>query len=213
MLLQRSKSSLTAVRNSVLTASQGTCGTGGDFCSGPGCQLGFGPACDGNQPATGKDTSAIPRPKFGSVPYGANIAHCAVLGKVALTFDDGPYIYTKDMLDLLKRNNVHATFFLVGNNGGKGQINNPAAGYVPIVQRMIADGHQIGSHSWSHQDLQAATPAQRRSQIINNEIALADILGVLPTYFRPPYTNCDAACLSDLGALGYHVVRRLILMH
>lgn len=132
-------------------------------------------------------------------------------GKVALTFDDGPYIYTTEMLDLLKRNNVRATFFIVGNNGGKGQINDPKTGYPAIIQRMIAEGHQVASHSWSHQDLNAATPAQRRAQILNNEIALNDILGVIPTYFRPPMTRCGADCYNDLRSFGYHVVSLYVI--
>jgi peptidoglycan/xylan/chitin deacetylase (PgdA/CDA1 family) len=143
---------------------------------------------------------------FGGVPYGVDISHCSVTGKVALTFDDGPYIYTAELLDLLKRNGVRATFFLVGNNAGKGQISDPRSGYIPIIQRMVADGHQIGSHTWSHQDLNALSPEQRRAQIINNEIALNSILGVIPTYFRPPYTRCDGACYGELRSLGYHVV-------
>jgi peptidoglycan/xylan/chitin deacetylase (PgdA/CDA1 family) len=170
------------------------------------CQLSFGPGCDGNQRPAGGDTSGIPRPTFGNVPYGVDISHCSVNGKVALTFDDGPYIYTVELLDLLKRNNVRATFFIVGNNAGKGQINDPKSGYVPIIQRMVADGHQVGSHTWSHADLNALNPQQRRDQIINNEIALNGVLGVIPTYFRPPYTRCSADCYNDLKSLGYHVV-------
>jgi peptidoglycan/xylan/chitin deacetylase (PgdA/CDA1 family) len=168
--------------------------------------LSFGPACDGNQTPAGSDTSKIPRPTFGNVPYGVDISHCSVTGKVALTFDDGPYIYTTELLDLLKSNNVRATFFVVGNNGGKGHINDPSTGYIPIIQRMIADGHQVASHTWSHQDLTAITPDQRRAQIVNNEIALNSILGVIPTYFRPPLTRCDATCYGDLKSFGYHVV-------
>jgi peptidoglycan/xylan/chitin deacetylase (PgdA/CDA1 family) len=127
-----------------------------------------------------------------------------------LTFDDGPYIYTPELLDTLKRNNVSATFFIVGNNAGKGQVSDPKSGYRPIIQRMISDGHQVGSHTWSHQDMNAITPQQRRAQIINNEIALVSILGVIPTYFRPPYTRCGADCYSDLGSLGYHVVSQAL---
>lgn len=143
---------------------------------------------------------------FGSVPYGASISHCTVNGKVALTFDDGPYIYTSELLDILKKNNVKATFFVVGNNGGKGQIELESSGYPSIIQRMYAEGHQIGSHSWSHQDMSAITSQQRHDQIIRNEMALVDILGFFPTYFRPPYTRCPDDCLADLGKLGYHVV-------
>ncbi|KAK3385533.1 hypothetical protein B0H63DRAFT_510320 [Podospora didyma] len=152
------------------------------------------------------DFAAPKRPTFGNVPYGVGISHCSVTGKVALTFDDGPYIYTTELLDLLKQNNVRASFFVVGNNAGKGRINDPSSGYAPIIQRMIADGHQVGSHTWSHQDLNAATREQRRAQIIHNEIALNSILGVIPTYFRPPYTRCAGECLDDLKSWGYHVV-------
>lgn len=192
--------------NFLLSISKGTCGTGIAFCGAPGCQLSFGPACDGNQTPTGSDTSKVPRPGFGNVPYGVDISHCSVKGKVALTFDDGPYLYTTELLDLLKSNSVRATFFVVGNNGGKGHINDPSSGYPAIIRRMIADGHQVASHTWSHQDLNAATADQRRAQIINNEIALNSILGVIPTYFRPPNTRCGPDCYNDLKSFGYHVV-------
>ncbi|KAK8080231.1 polysaccharide deacetylase [Apiospora hydei] len=191
---------------SLCCSSAGVCGTGASYCSSPDCQLSFGPACDGNQVPPGSDTSRVPRPRFGSVTYGVSLNHCAAgtNGKVALTFDDGPYIYTSELLDLLKKNNVRATFFVVGNNGGKGQVEQGS--YPAIIQRMYKDGHQIGSHSWSHQDLGAITPQQRRDQILRNEFALVDILGFFPTYFRPPYTSCPDGCVKDLSDLGYHIV-------
>ena len=63
---------------------------------------------------------------------------------VALTFDDGPYVYTPALLDILAANNAKATFFVVGDNGGKGQIQDPSTGYPAIIRRMIAEGHQVG---------------------------------------------------------------------
>ncbi|KAK6828325.1 polysaccharide deacetylase [Apiospora arundinis] len=188
---------------SLCCSSAGVCGTGTSFCASPDCQLSYGPACDGNQVPPGSDTSRVPRPRFGAVPYGASITHCTVNGKVALTFDDGPYVYTADLLDLLKKNSVRATFFVVGNNGGKGQVEQGS--YPAIIQRMYKDGHQIGSHSWSHQDLGAVTAQQRRDQILRNEVAFVDILGFFPTYFRPPYTSCPDGCVKDLNDLGYHI--------
>lgn len=190
---------------SLCCSSAGVCGTGADYCSSPDCQLSYGPACDGNQVPPGSDTSRVPRPRFGSVPYGASITHCTTNGKVALTFDDGPYVYTSDLLDLLKKTNIRATFFVVGNNGGKGQVEQGSS-YPAIIQRMYKDGHQIGSHSWSHQDLGAITAQQRRDQILRNEVAFVDILGFFPTYFRPPYTSCPDGCTKDLNDLGYHIV-------
>ncbi|ERS97434.1 hypothetical protein HMPREF1624_05601 [Sporothrix schenckii ATCC 58251] len=187
-------------------SAAGVCGTGGAFCVAPACQISAGPACDGNQTPNGADTSKVPRPLVGSIPYGIDISHCTVNGKVAITFDDGPYLYTGALLDILKNNNVTATFFVVGNNGAKGMINDPTTGYPAILRRMVADGHQIGSHTWSHQDLSAVTAAQRKDQIVKNEIALADVLGVFPTYLRPPYTRWNQDALNDLKTYGYHVL-------
>jgi peptidoglycan/xylan/chitin deacetylase (PgdA/CDA1 family) len=139
------------------------------------------------------------------VPYGVNIVNCTVPGKLALTLDDGPYLYTSQVLDILKAANVSATFFVVANNGGKGEIDitNP---YPSIIRRMILEGHQVGSHSFSHQDLSTCTAQQRHDQIVKNERVLANILGFFPAYLRPPYYDCSVACYTDLLALGYHVV-------
>jgi hypothetical protein len=90
-------------------------------------------------------------------------------------------------------------------------------GYPAIIQRMHAAGHQIGSHTWGHQDLGSnaaaqtmdeLTRAQRLDQMYYNEIALNDILGFFPTYMRPPFSDCDSAsgCETDMATLGYHVI-------
>ncbi|KAL1872767.1 hypothetical protein VTK73DRAFT_1373 [Phialemonium thermophilum] len=176
-----------------------------DFCTAPNCQLSFGPACDGNKKPTGPDTSDIPRPVFSPVPFGLILTDCLVTGMMALTFDDGPYKYTSEILDVLKRNKVPATFFVVGTNSGKGQIQDPATGYPAIVRRMVAEGHQVRSHTWSHQSLVTLSNEQIVDQIIKNEIALASILGFIPTYFRPPYTQWPQAAIEILLSLGYHV--------
>lgn len=71
---------------------------------------------------------------------------------------------------------------------------------------MHAEGHQIASHTWSHQNASQLTTAQYRNQIIWNEIAINSILGFFPTYMRPPYSICERACQDILSDLGYHVV-------
>ena len=63
------------------------------------------------------------------------------LKKVYLTFDDGPSIYTKDILDILKRYNVKATFFVTGMNSGQ---------YGEYYQKILDDGHALGIHTYSH---------------------------------------------------------------
>ncbi|KXJ86151.1 hypothetical protein Micbo1qcDRAFT_168747, partial [Microdochium bolleyi] len=144
-------------------------------------------------PPPGRDTSNVARPKLGNVPYGPNIKSCTVPGKVALTFDDGPYTYTGQLLDTLAKEKVKATFFLNGNNMG-GLISDPKNGWRDVVKRMFNEGHHIGSHSYTHANFDKISTQQRREEIINNEIAIADILGVFPTYFRPPFTACDRGC-------------------
>lgn len=186
-------------------SSGGFCGTGGEYCTSPGCQLPYGPACHGNITPEGADTSDVSRPKFGKVPYGVDITACTTPGTMALSFDDGPYHYTDELLNLLKKNGVVATFYVTGMNGAKGAINDPSTENPDLLRRMLADGHQIGSHSWSHEDMQAVSAEERHNQIIKNEIALADLFGFFPTYYRPPYTSCGGECMSELASLGYHV--------
>ena len=77
------------------------------------------------------------------VPVGTVITSCTVPGTVALTFDDGPYIYTPAVLDTLLQNNIKATFFVNGQNWA--DIN--SADSQASVRRAIAEGHQVGSHS------------------------------------------------------------------
>ncbi|KZL63549.1 chitin deacetylase [Colletotrichum incanum] len=148
-------------------------------------------------------TRDLDRPRFGNVPYGVDITHCTVDGKVALTFDDGPGEYTEKVLDTLEKNgNIKATFFLVGTNGNNG-VANPA--YTPLLKRMLGAGHQLASHSWSHKDFNTISRDQQVDELVKNEEIFAKTLGIVPTYFRPPYTHCDDKCISTLNDLSYHV--------
>ncbi|KAI8293444.1 chitin recognition protein [Colletotrichum sp. SAR11_240] len=184
-------------------SASGWCGQGPDYCNSPDCQISYGPACDGNQRPSGLDTSNDARPKLGSVPYGGvGIYNCVNDGDVAITYDDGPYLYTDGMLDAFKAHGAVATWFITGNNIGKGMIN---ANYVSTIQRMIAEGHQVASHTWSHENLDSLTLSQRKNQMVYNEIAFTDILGFYPTYMRPPYSICGSECQGQMADLGYHI--------
>ena len=93
---------------------------GTEYCAAPGCQFNYGPACDDNTIPSGTNTSSVARPHLGSVLYGgAGIYDCTVEGTIAITYDDGPYIYTEHILDVLKSYSAKATFFITGNNNGK----------------------------------------------------------------------------------------------
>ncbi|KAL0932037.1 chitin recognition protein [Colletotrichum truncatum] len=184
-------------------SSAGWCGTGPEYCSAPDCQISYGPACDGNKKPNGPDTSNDARPKRGSVPYGGlGIYSCVKDGDIAITFDDGPYKYTAAMLDAFKAHGAVATWYITGNNIGKGMIN---VAYRDVIKRMVAEGHQIASHTWSHENLDQMTLSQRKNQMVYNEIAFTDILGFYPTYMRPPFSICGTECQGQMADLGYHI--------
>lgn len=128
-------------------------------------------------------------------------------GTVALTFDDGPSPFTRTILDLLARYNATATFFVNGDNYGRGRIDDPSRPWPALLRRMHAAGHQIGSHGWRHIDLSAVSAEARLDEVLRLEEGLTAVLGFYPTYFRPPFGTCDTPeCQADLGGLGYHVV-------
>ncbi|KAH8681037.1 hypothetical protein BX600DRAFT_429009 [Xylariales sp. PMI_506] len=145
------------------------------------------------------------RPKAGSAQYGSVITGCTVPDRVALTFDDGPGPYTKDLLALLDSHGARATFFVNGNNM-MGPIIDPSSEAAAVLKETHAGGHQIGSHTWSHADLGSLSTAQRVEEMEKLEEALTSIIGVSPTYMRPPYLSCADDCVSDLADMGYHVV-------
>jgi peptidoglycan/xylan/chitin deacetylase (PgdA/CDA1 family) len=99
-----------------------------------------------------------------------------------------------------------ATFFITGVNRGKGHIEDPGTGYPATIMRMHSEGHQIGSHSWSHEDLRNVSSQGRQDQIVKLETALVSILGFFPTYLRPPFTKWNDDVLADIQKFGYHNV-------
>lgn len=122
---------------------------------------------------------------------------------MAITYDDGPYSYTQELLELLDQYSAKATFFVVGNNLGKGAIDETES-WRSVIRNMDSKGHQIASHTWSHQNLDSITSEQRYDQMVKNEMAIRNIIGKYPTYMRPPYSACDTTgCQADLQALGY----------
>ncbi|EED13133.1 chitin deacetylase, putative [Talaromyces stipitatus ATCC 10500] len=183
----------------------GYCGMTAAHCKSPDCQIGWG-TCDADKVPQGLPTKEIQRPQNGPVPYGEVIVTCKTSYTFAMTFDDGPNEFTRDLLDLLDKYKAKATFFVTGVNSGKGQIDDFSRPWGSLIQRMHYSGHQIASHTWSHQDLTAVSREQRHQQILKNEAALRNILGGFPTYMRPPYSKCDHACLRDVEQLGYHVI-------
>ncbi|EHY60051.1 chitin deacetylase [Exophiala dermatitidis NIH/UT8656] len=182
-------------------------GTGKEYCAVPNtCQSEFG-RCDSDATPAGYNTSADDRSLTGDVAYGGIVSNCRLPKVIALTYDDGPSENTEELLDLLKEANAHATFFVSGNNNGKGAIDQTPR-WTDAIKRMAEEGHQIASHGWSHADLDRTPSDGRKLEMVKNERALSNILNKYPTYMRPPYLRCnnETGCLRDMRALGYHVV-------
>ena len=98
---------------------------------------------------------------------------------VALTFDDGPSPRcTPQLLDGLKARNVHATFFVVGCQ----VVKDP-----DIVERMAAEGHQVGNHSYDHKELDKLSLREAAEDMQKNDVLLCQLLGEGDYWVRPPY--------------------------
>ncbi|TFA98046.1 putative peptidoglycan-N-acetylglucosamine deacetylase [Trichoderma ghanense] len=185
----------------------GYCGTTQEYCSG-GCQLLYSHACNTQIPPAGGSTEDVSRRFVGDVPYAATITDCTTPGVVALTFDDGPYTFTNDLLDILDDYGVKATFFITGNNRGKGSIDNEDLPWPDVLRRMHSARHQLASHTWTHRNLSGVDMETQRTEMIYNEMAFRNIFGFFPTYMRPPFLECSlrTGCIETLESLGYHII-------
>lgn len=100
-------------------------------------------------------------------------------GQVALTFDDGPdEQWTPQILDILKRENVPATFFIIGQNGQA----NPG-----LVKRIVAEGHDIGNHSYTHPNLGEIPGRLTELELNATERLVESLTGRSTRLFRAPY--------------------------
>jgi len=125
--------------------------------------------------------------------------------KFVLTFDDGPDPHwTPLILDILKKYHVHATFFLIGQNAEA----NPG-----LVDRILREGNEIGSHTYTHPNLGLASPQQVKLELNATQRLIEAITGRSTTLFRPPYNAdsspvdiADIAPLEIAEHMGYNVV-------
>ncbi|MFE0187165.1 polysaccharide deacetylase family protein [Streptomyces sp. NPDC058989] len=139
-----------------------------------------GKATDGKA-SDGKDTAA------GGVD-------CAKAKCVALTFDAGPSENTARLLDILKKEKVHATFFMLGKNH---VAKRPAE-----VKRIDAEGHELANHTWSHQILTEIAPEEAKRELSRLQDAVRKITGKTPRLMRPPQGRTDgevSKISKDLG--------------
>jgi peptidoglycan-N-acetylglucosamine deacetylase len=98
--------------------------------------------------------------------------------KVALTFDDGPHpIFTPALLEIMSATDVKVTFFVLGQQAQR---------YPQIIRTEHLGGHEIGNHSWSHQNFVYLRDDAIRDELCRTEKAIR-VSGAIPTLMRPPF--------------------------
>jgi peptidoglycan-N-acetylglucosamine deacetylase len=125
-------------------------------------------------------------------------------GQIALTFDDGPDAdWTPRILDILKQEQVKATFFIIGQNGQA----DPA-----LVKRIVDEGHEIGNHSFTHPHLNEIHEGLTRMELNATRMLIESLTGRTTRLFRPPYfdaapdTPDEAESVWLANELGYITV-------
>ncbi|MFD7298741.1 glycosyltransferase [Streptomyces sp. NPDC059897] len=125
--------------------------------------------------------------------------------QLVLTFDDGPDPeWTPKVLDVLKKHDAHAVFFVTGTMASR---------YPDLVRRMVDEGHEIGLHTFNHPDLSYQSKKRIDWELSQNQLALEGAAGVRTSLFRPPYSSF-ADAMDDaswpvtkyIGSRGYITV-------
>lgn len=136
------------------------------------------------------EAAAFPNPN--RVPQIAKVSNCRK-GYVALTFDDGPSIFTPQLVKLLERLQIPATFFMVGSR---------IDGHRQIVHQVRDGGFGIGSHTWDHANLLSLAPQKAMWELRSTNRALAEA-NVGPTeLMRPPYGLTNGRIRKQARSLG-----------
>lgn len=137
----------------------------------------------GQNPNYTRPTYAPPRPQPSpNTSNGPKISYSkgrTDIPYLALTFDDGPHPQnTPRLLDILKEKNIKATFFVIGRSVDL---------YPQIAARIIAEGHEIGNHTYTHGNLSKMSQAKVVNELNRGRDAIKRATGVLPRIMRPPY--------------------------
>jgi len=117
---------------------------------------------------------------------------------IALTFDDGPHPqYTPEILDLLNKYDVKATFFVLGKF---------AEQYPDIIKRQAIEGHEIGNHTYSHIDVKKVSMEKFEEEFQKTQQIIFSLTGIEPKVFRPPYGFYNEKIISIPNNQGCNVV-------
>ena len=124
------------------------------------------------------------------VAAGSEPVDCTLVPCVALTYDDGPSVYTDGILDSLAAHHSAATFFAMGEN---------AAAFSGVLARIVAEGNEVENHTWNHPRLPTISSARVSAQIRDTTRALSAATGQPVTVFRPPHGLYNDTVLRAAG--------------
>jgi peptidoglycan/xylan/chitin deacetylase (PgdA/CDA1 family) len=111
---------------------------------------------------------------------------------VALTFDDGPAPWTEPIADQLERHGGRATFFAIGEEVDTDEGRR-------IVRRLLAAGHEVGNHTWTHADLQQTDDETIDDEMRRTSALLAEVAGRSVDYWRAPFFRSDERVRAAVG--------------
>ena len=116
------------------------------------------------------------------------------MDRIALTFDDGPAPWTEPILELLEEHAARATFFVIGSIARDG---------ADLLRKMVAGGHEVGNHTWSHPRLARECDAtQVHDELARTNDVLVEILGSRPSAFARPITTSTTEVEAIADRLG-----------
>ena len=113
---------------------------------------------------------------------------------VALTFDDGPGRSTEQILDVLGRHGARATFFMVGSQAER---------FPDVARRIVAAGHEVGSHTYAHLDHHEVAPPAAVSDMLDGAGAIAGVIGSTPRLYRAPYGHFVPETVAEAERRGW----------
>jgi peptidoglycan/xylan/chitin deacetylase (PgdA/CDA1 family) len=123
---------------------------------------------------------------------------------VALTFDDGPSIWTEPILDLLADHAATATFFVIGS---------AVASRPEVARRILERGGELGNHTFDHPYLTLLSGTEIRAEIDRTTRIVEDLTGAELRYWRPPYFDCDERVRLAVAPTGLEEVGSSIVTH
>ncbi|ORX52143.1 glycoside hydrolase/deacetylase, partial [Piromyces finnis] len=131
------------------------------------------------------------------------IYSCQKNNTIALTFDDGPYKYTSELIDLLNTKNIKATFFINVENYWIDLPYNTEK--QAVIKKAYESGHQIASHTWAHSIPSDVNQFDEMMKKTDNWIK--SVIGHKPSYFRAPRGECNSDCINYLQEKDYKLIQ------